>query len=46
MNVMLDRMEDIRLAPDRNDFRHQPGIMLGLYELHLEFAKVREAVAV
>ena len=46
VNVMLDRMDDIRLAPDANDFRHQPGIMLGLYELHLRFTKAREAVAV
>ena len=43
---MLDRMDEIKLAMGKNDFQHQPGIMLGLYELNLEFAKAREAVAV
>ena len=46
VNVMLDRLDDIRLAPGANDFKHQPGIMLGLYELNLRFTKAREAVAV
>ncbi len=39
VNVMLDRLDGLRLAPGANDLTHQPGIMLGLWELHLEFAK-------
>ena len=38
-NVILDRLDDLRLAPGRNDLRHQPGVMLGLLELNLEFSK-------
>lgn len=34
-NALLDRFSEIRLTPDRNDFLHQPGIMLGLWNLHL-----------
>ena len=37
--ILIDRLDNIRFAPDKNDFTHQPGIMLGLYELHLEFDK-------
>ncbi|MYI85870.1 MAG: cytochrome P450 [Dehalococcoidia bacterium] len=37
--VLIDRLDNIRFAPGKNDFTHQPGIMLGLYELHLEFDK-------
>ena len=36
---LVDRLETIELAPGKNDFRHQPGIMLGLWELHLQFTK-------
>ena len=37
VNVMLDRIDNLRLAPAKNDLTHQPGIMLGLWELHLQF---------
>ena len=37
--VLIERLDNIRFAPGKNDFTHQPGIMLGLYELHLEFDK-------
>jgi len=37
VNALLDRLDDIRLAPGRNDLTHQPGIMLGLWKLHLAF---------
>jgi cytochrome P450 len=37
-NLLLDRIEHIEYAPG-NKFKHQPGIMLGLYELHLKFRK-------
>ena len=37
--VLTDRLDNIRFAPGKNDFTHQPGIMLGLYELNLEFDK-------
>ena len=46
VDVMLDRIDDLKLDPAKNDFKHQPGIMLGLYELHLAFTKAREAVPV
>ena len=39
VNVMLDRLDNVRLAPGKNDLTHQPGIMLGLWDLHLEFDK-------
>ena len=38
-NVILDRLDDLRLAPGKNDLRHQPGVMLGLLELNLEFGE-------
>ena len=38
-NVILDRLDEIKLAPGKNDLRHQPGVMLGLLELNLEFTK-------
>ena len=44
VNVLLDRLDELKLAPGKNDFKHQPGIMLGLYELHLAFTKRRAAV--
>lgn len=37
VNLLLDRLDALELAPGKNDLRHQPGIMLGLYELHLSF---------
>ena len=37
VNVMLDRIDNLRLAPAKNDLTHQPGIMLGLWDLNLEF---------
>ena len=38
-NVLIDRLDNLRLTPGKNDMTHQPGIMLGLYELHLSFDK-------
>jgi cytochrome P450 len=37
-NCLLDKIGSLGYAPD-NEFRHQPGIMLGLYKLHLKFTK-------
>jgi cytochrome P450 len=37
-NRLLDRIERLDYAPG-NDFRHQPGIMLGTLELKLVFSK-------
>ena len=28
-------------TPGKNDFRHQPGIMLGLWDLQLNFQKAK-----
>ncbi|MGE0666488.1 MAG: cytochrome P450 [Sphingomonadales bacterium] len=39
INLWLDRIAEWELAPGRNDLAHQPGIMLGLLELHLQFQK-------
>ncbi len=39
VEALVDRLDNLRFAPDKNDFTHQPGIMLGLYELHLDFDK-------
>ncbi len=38
-NVLLDRLDEIELAPGKNDLTHQPGVMLGLWELNLAFDK-------
>ena len=38
-NVILDRIETLEIDDKQNDFRHQPGIMLGMNELHLNFTK-------
>jgi cytochrome P450 len=38
-NLLMDRVERWEYAPG-NTFVHQPGIMLGLFELHLNFTKV------
>jgi cytochrome P450 len=35
---LMDRLDALEYAPG-NTFEHQPGIMLGLYELHLRFTK-------
>lgn len=35
---LMDRIESLEYAPG-NTFKHQPGIMLGLFELHLKFKK-------
>ncbi len=37
VNMLLDRLETLALTPGKNDLTHQPGIMLGLWELHLTF---------
>ena len=37
VNVLLDRLETVELDVAKNDFQHQPGIMLGLYHLDLTF---------
>jgi len=38
LETLLDRLENVRFAPGRNDFRHNPMfIARGLRELHLEF---------
>jgi cytochrome P450 len=37
-NLLMDRIESLEYAPG-NTFEHQPGIMLGLRELHLKFKK-------
>jgi len=39
VNAWLDRLDDLKLAPGKNDLTHQPGIMLGLWALHLQFRK-------
>ena len=39
VNAILDRFENLQLAPGKNDLKHQPGIMLGLWALHLQFSK-------
>ena len=41
---LLDRLEAIAYAPG-NDFLHQPGIMLGTLELHLDVRKASAAAA-
>ena len=38
LNAVLDRLPDLRLAPQRNDVRHLPGFVLrALERLHLEW---------
>ncbi len=38
LNALLDRLPNLRLAPDTNDFTHMPGFVLrALNELHLEW---------
>lgn len=42
LNVVLDRLPHLRLAPDTNDFTHMPGFVLrALNELHLEWGDTR-----
>jgi cytochrome P450 len=39
--ILLDRLTNIRLAPNKNDFTHTPSFILrGLKELHLEFERM------
>lgn len=38
VHALLDRLDDLRLAPGKNDLKRQPGIMLGLWQLHLQFS--------
>ena len=40
VETLVQRVKNLRLTPGKNDLKHQPGIMLGLYELHLSFDKV------
>ncbi len=44
VNALLDRLETIELK-ETNDFRRQPGIMLGLYHLDLAFTRRQEVPA-
>ena len=37
VNALLDRLDDMHLVPGKNDLKRQPGIMLGLWQLHLGF---------
>ena len=39
VETLIDRLDDLAITPGKNDFRHQPGIMLGMHELHLTFKK-------
>lgn len=36
---LLDRLDSIELDESKNELLHQPGIMLGLWDLHLKFKK-------
>ena len=38
---LLDRLDSISFAEGKNDFTHQPGIMLGLWKLDLKFTKAK-----
>ncbi|MFL2636419.1 MAG: cytochrome P450 [Tepidiformaceae bacterium] len=40
VETLVQRVKNLRLTPGKNDLKHQPGIMLGLYELNLSFDKV------
>jgi cytochrome P450 len=42
--VLLDRLESIEYG-DGNDWRHQPGIMLGTLKLYLRFTKAEEPLS-
>ncbi|MBH76655.1 MAG: cytochrome P450 [Dehalococcoidia bacterium] len=39
VGTLIDRLDELAIAPNKNDFRNQPGIMLGMNELHLTFKK-------
>ena len=41
---LLERVESFEFAPGKNDFKHQPGIMLGTLAVHLNFKKAAEPV--
>ena len=45
VNGWLDRFESIGLAEGQNDFRHIPGRMLGLIDLHVTFEPTAAPVA-
>ena len=36
---ITQRLDSLTLAEGKNDMRHQPGIMKGLWALHVEFTK-------
>lgn len=36
---LLDRLDSLSFSPGKNDFRHQPGIMLGLWKLYVSFTR-------
>jgi cytochrome P450 len=38
---LLDRLDSLAFVPGKNDFLHQPGIMLGLWHLHVQFEKAK-----
>ena len=38
---LFERLDGISFTPGQNDFRHQPGIMLGLWNLNLSFEKAK-----
>ena len=38
---LFERLDDLSLTPGKNDLRHQPGIMLGLWNLELSFTKAK-----
>jgi cytochrome P450 len=40
-NRLLDRLDSISFTPGKNDFTHQPGIMLGMWKLYLDFEKAK-----
>ncbi len=37
VNLLLDRLDEVHFTPGKNDFTHQPGIMLGMWNLFLDF---------
>ncbi len=38
---LLDRLDSLSFTPGKNDFTHQPGIMLGLWKLNVNFTKAK-----
>ncbi|MFN0096506.1 MAG: cytochrome P450 [Dehalococcoidia bacterium] len=41
INLLLDRLDEVHFVPGKNDFKHQPGIMLGMYHLDLGFTAAK-----